>query len=108
MRAQGPHTPDRTFRRARKAYPSRRRVSPRADGGRTRLVKPGRRAACPGRRVLAWLAAAGLMLALLPAAGAAASVRQAAAPGGTGPGHAALAGRIIGIDPGHNGLNYTS
>ena len=53
----------------------------------------------PGRRVLARLAAVGLMLALLPAVGAAASVRQ---------GHAPLAGRVIGIDPGHNGLNYTS
>jgi N-acetylmuramoyl-L-alanine amidase len=53
----------------------------------------------PGRRVLARLAAVGLMLALLPAAGAAASVRL---------GHAPLAGRIVGIDPGHNGLNYTS
>ena len=77
-------------------------------------MKPGRRAACPGhRRILARLAAAGLALALLPAAGlaaagAAASVRQPAAPGGSGQGHAPLAGRIIGIDPGHNGLNYTS
>ena len=56
-----------------------------------------------GRRVLARLAAAGLALALLPTAGlsaaGAASARPAAAP---------LAGKIIGIDPGHNGLNYTS
>jgi N-acetylmuramoyl-L-alanine amidase len=73
-------------------------------------VEAGRRARRPGRRrVLARLAAAGLALALLPAArlpasglpaaGAAASARQ---------GHAPLAGRIVGIDPGHNGLNYTS
>ncbi len=69
----------------------------------------------PGsRRVLGWLAV-GLALALLPAA---ASVRPAPAgsvrPGPAGsvrPAPAAsrpLAGRIIGIDPGHNGLNYTS
>ena len=53
--------------------------------------------------VLAWLAAAGLMLALLAATGStAAGVRRVPAPG-----RAALAGKIIGIDPGHNGLNYT-
>jgi len=91
------------------------RVSRPADDGKTMLVETGRRASRPGRRrVLAWLAAAVLTLALLPAAGAAAaSVRQAAAPGGNAPGgnkpgHAPLAGKIIGIDPGHNGLNYTS
>jgi N-acetylmuramoyl-L-alanine amidase len=58
----------------------------------------------PGsRRVLAWLAAAGLALALLAATGtAAAGVRRVPAPGRT-----PLAGKIIGIDPGHNGLNYT-
>jgi N-acetylmuramoyl-L-alanine amidase len=83
------------------------------------LVETGRRASRLGRRrVLAGLAAAGLTLALLPAAGAAAaSARQAAAPGGNAPGgnaggnepgHAPLTGKIIGIDPGHNGLNYTS
>jgi N-acetylmuramoyl-L-alanine amidase len=53
--------------------------------------------------VLAGLAAAGLALALLATAGtAAAGVGQAPAPG-----RAPLAGKIIGIDPGHNGLNYT-
>jgi N-acetylmuramoyl-L-alanine amidase len=53
--------------------------------------------------VLAGLAAAGLALALLAAAGtAAAGVGQAPEPG-----RAPLAGKIIGIDPGHNGLNYT-
>jgi N-acetylmuramoyl-L-alanine amidase len=58
----------------------------------------------PGsRHVLAWLAAAGLALALLAATGvAAASVRRAPASSRT-----PLAGKIIGIDPGHNGLNYT-
>jgi N-acetylmuramoyl-L-alanine amidase len=62
------------------------------------------RASRPGsRQVLAWLAAAGLVLALLAATGtASASIRQTAAPGS-----APLAGKIIGIDPGHNGLNYT-
>jgi N-acetylmuramoyl-L-alanine amidase len=53
--------------------------------------------------VLAWLAAAGLTLALLAATGtAAAGVRRLPVLG-----RAALAGKIIGIDPGHNGLNYT-
>ncbi len=66
-----------------------------------RAFRPG------GRHVLAWLAAAGLALALLAATGTApgtatGSVRQAPAPGRT-----PLAGKIIGIDPGHNGLNYT-
>lgn len=58
----------------------------------------------PGsRRVLVWLAAAGLALALLAATGtASASVRPAAASS-----REPLAGKIIGIDPGHNGLNYT-
>jgi len=62
------------------------------------------RASRPGsRHVLARLAAAGLALALLAATGpAAASVRRAPAPGRT-----PLTGKIIGIDPGHNGLNYT-
>lgn len=55
------------------------------------------------RHILAWLAAAGLVLALAAAAGtASASVGRATAPV-RGP----LAGKIIGIDPGHNGLNYT-
>jgi len=53
--------------------------------------------------VLAWLAAAGLALALLAGTGTvSASVRRAPASGRT-----PLAGKIIGIDPGHNGLNYT-
>jgi len=61
------------------------------------------RASRLGSHVLAWLAAAGLMLALLAATDStAASVRRAPVPG-----RAALAGKIIGIDPGHNGLNYT-
>jgi N-acetylmuramoyl-L-alanine amidase len=55
------------------------------------------------RQVLARLAAAGLALALLAAMGtAAASARQVPSSGRT-----PLAGKIIGIDPGHNGLNYT-
>src|ERR1700730_973272 len=55
------------------------------------------------RHVLAWLGAAGLALALLAATGpASASARRAPAPGRT-----PLAGKTIGIDPGHNGLNYT-
>ena len=63
----------------------------------------GRRVCRPaGRRALAGLAAAGLALALLPAASA------AAGPDSAGTGHAPLAGKIVGIDPGHNGLNYTS
>ncbi len=66
-----------------------------------RAFRPG------GRHVLAWLVAAGLALALLAATGTApgtatGSVRQASAPGRT-----PLAGKVIGIDPGHNGLNYT-
>jgi N-acetylmuramoyl-L-alanine amidase len=62
------------------------------------------RAPRPGSwHVLAWLVAAGLALALLAAAySAAASVRHAPAPS-----HGPLAGKVIGIDPGHNGLNYT-
>jgi N-acetylmuramoyl-L-alanine amidase len=55
------------------------------------------------RHILAWLTGAGLVLALPAAAGtASASVGRATAPV-RGP----LAGKIIGIDPGHNGLNYT-
>jgi N-acetylmuramoyl-L-alanine amidase len=53
--------------------------------------------------VLVWLAAVGLAVVLLAATGtAAASARRAPAAGRT-----PLAGKIIGIDPGHNGLNYT-
>jgi N-acetylmuramoyl-L-alanine amidase len=57
------------------------------------------------RNVFAWLAA-GLMaagLALAPAAGTSADVRPAPAAS-----RLPLAGKIVGIDPGHNGLNYTS
>jgi len=77
-------------------------------------MEPDHRACGPrSRRVLAWLAAAGLGLALLAAAGTvSASAGRAPAPASTGqapaPGHMALTGKIIGIDPGHNGLNYTS
>jgi N-acetylmuramoyl-L-alanine amidase len=54
-------------------------------------------------RILARLAAAGVMLALLTGTSAAsASSARAAAPA-----RKPLAGRIIGIDPGHNGLNWT-
>jgi len=53
--------------------------------------------------VLAWLAAGALALALMAGTGtASAGIRRAPAPGRT-----PLAGKIIGIDPGHNGLNYT-
>jgi len=53
--------------------------------------------------MLAWLAAGGLALALVAGTGtASAGIRRAPAPGRT-----PLAGKIIGIDPGHNGLNYT-
>jgi N-acetylmuramoyl-L-alanine amidase len=69
------------------------------------MTEHDQRASRPGgRRVLAWLAAAGLVLAVLAATEpASASTARTPAPG-RGP----LAGKIIGIDPGHNGLNYTS
>jgi N-acetylmuramoyl-L-alanine amidase len=51
------------------------------------------------------LAAGGLILGLLPATVTSADVRQAPAISGPPP---PLAGKVIGIDPGHNGLNYTS
>jgi N-acetylmuramoyl-L-alanine amidase len=51
------------------------------------------------RTILAALAAAGLALALVPATGTASADVMRGKP---------LAGRVIGIDPGHNGLNYTS
>jgi N-acetylmuramoyl-L-alanine amidase len=59
------------------------------------------------RRLLARLAAAGLaagglVLAVLPATVTSADVRQAPAAG-----RPPLAGKVIGIDPGHNGLNHT-
>jgi len=69
-------------------------------------MKPDRR---HHRRILAWAAAAGLGLATLAATGLPAAeatpdaVRPAAAPV-----RPPLAGKVIGIDPGHNGLNYTS
>ena len=88
-------------------------------------MESGRRAS-RSRRVLAWLAPAGLVLALmLPGVNTAADVTtagpgqagglgQAGNPGQAGgTGHAgtadrgALAGKVVGIDPGHNGLNYT-
>jgi N-acetylmuramoyl-L-alanine amidase len=69
-------------------------------------VENGRRACRPvGRRALAGLAAAGLALALLPAL---AWLPAAGAAASAGSGRGPLAGRIVGIDPGHNGLNYTS
>ena len=59
-----------------------------------------------GVRVVAGLAAAGLVVALMPATVTSADVRAAPAlaPASRPP----LAGKIVGIDPGHNGLNYTS
>jgi len=57
------------------------------------------------RHVLIWLAAAGLVLTLLAATGTSvADAGRSRAPGHAPP----LAGKIIGIDPGHNGLNYTN
>jgi N-acetylmuramoyl-L-alanine amidase len=76
-----------------------------------------RRVARPGRRhVLAWLAAGGLALALLATAGTTVlataditgpATATAAAGPATASSGAPLTGKIIGIDPGHNGLNYT-
>ena len=62
------------------------------------------------RRVLAGLAAAGLAVVLLPSTGTSADVRptQAAAPAAREASRLPLAGKVVGIDPGHNGLNYTS
>jgi N-acetylmuramoyl-L-alanine amidase len=62
----------------------------------------------PARLAVARLAAAGLtagglVLVLLPATVTSADVRQA--PAASRP---PLAGKVIGIDPGHNGLNHTS
>jgi N-acetylmuramoyl-L-alanine amidase len=63
-----------------------------------KLIRPGSRQLCA---VAACLAAGGLALALTAAGGTAlASVRHASSG-------KPLAGKIIGIDPGHNGLNYT-
>jgi N-acetylmuramoyl-L-alanine amidase len=77
-------------------------------------MEPDQRAPGPGRRrVLAGVAVAvtGFVLALVPATG---SALPAAGTAAGGPARAVvtvrapLAGKIIGIDPGHNGLNYTS
>ena len=57
-------------------------------------------------RVPAGLAAAGLVLALQPATVTSADIRSAPAPAPAA--RPPLAGTIVGIDPGHNGLNYTS
>jgi N-acetylmuramoyl-L-alanine amidase len=77
---------------------------PEPIGTERRIMELDRRGPRRGsRHGLAWLAAGGLALALLATTGtAAASVRPAPAPG-----RAPLAGKIIGIDPGHNGRNYT-
>jgi N-acetylmuramoyl-L-alanine amidase len=62
------------------------------------------------RRVLAGLAAAGLAVVLLPSTGTSADVRpaQPAAPTALEASRLPLAGKVVGVDPGHNGLNYTS
>jgi N-acetylmuramoyl-L-alanine amidase len=62
------------------------------------------------RRVLAGLAAAGLAVVLLPSTGTSADVRptQAAAAAAREARRLPLAGKVVGIDPGHNGLNSTS
>jgi N-acetylmuramoyl-L-alanine amidase len=59
------------------------------------------------RRVLAGLVTAGLAVALPPATVTSADVRAAPAPAPAAS-RLPLAGKIVGIDPGHNGLNYTS
>jgi N-acetylmuramoyl-L-alanine amidase len=55
--------------------------------------------------LLAALLATGLAAAVLPATVTSADVRAAAPAAVSRP---PLAGKIVGIDPGHNGLNYTS
>jgi N-acetylmuramoyl-L-alanine amidase len=55
------------------------------------------------RHLFARLAGAGLVLALLTGASTASASTGRAAAAGRRP----LAGKVIGIDPGHNGLNYT-
>src|SRR6266496_53196 len=60
-----------------------------------------------GLRVLAGLAAAGVLLALPPATVTSADVKAAPAPAQAAS-RPPLAGKVVGIDPGHNGLNYTS
>jgi N-acetylmuramoyl-L-alanine amidase len=60
------------------------------------------------RRILAGVAAAGVTLALLAtASAAAASITGASTTRAAAAGRKPLAGKIIGIDPGHNGLNWT-
>jgi len=63
------------------------------------------------RHVFAWLAAgltaAALALALVTATVTSADIRSAPAPAPAAT-RLPLAGQIVGIDPGHNGLNYTS
>jgi N-acetylmuramoyl-L-alanine amidase len=67
-------------------------------------MKLDQRATRPGsRHILAGFAAAGLALSLLAATGTASASSTRAPELGREP----LAGKIIGIDPGHNGLNYT-
>lgn len=67
---------------------------------RLRRVSGGLRTA-----LLAALLATGLAAAVLPATVTSADVRAAPARTVTRP---PLAGKVVGIDPGHNGLNYTS
>ena len=71
------------------------------------------------RGVLAGLVAAGLALVLAPATSTSADIRSAPAPDqaqvparaqalAQAASRPPLAGKVVGIDPGHNGLNYTS
>ena len=64
------------------------------------------------RRVFSGLAAglmtAGLTLVMVPATSTSADIRPAQAPAAPAASRLPLAGQIVGIDPGHNGLNYTS
>jgi len=71
-------------------------------------MHPDHRGFRPGhRRVLARVAAVGVMLALLAGTSAATAGAAGASSRVLGAGRKPLAGRIIGIDPGHNGLNWT-
>jgi len=71
-------------------------------------MHPDHRGSRPGhRRVLARVAAVGVMLALLAGTSAATAGAAGASSRVLGAGRKPLAGRIIGIDPGHNGLNWT-
>ena len=58
-----------------------------------------------GTALLAALLTTGLAAAVLPATVTSADVRATAPAAVSRP---PLAGKIVGIDPGHNGLNYTS